>query len=904
MEWNKQTTETGRKAGRAALIVLRIALALLSAVGAERARAQDYGPGPTKVQNLQVNDMYARSVVLRWDAPLNSGLSSIGSYQVAWAIEGQSTYQSKLVSPLDGGKGVFQAQPLVQNQPYTIAITPLDFLGNPGPTLRVNRVSPKGTYEAGLRQATGNGAAGFLYLPENDPVNGRVNPLKINVDTYNVYSGESNGAHFDHSSVAVNNQQHWHIVANDYGTGAVTCRVKGAIPLADGGTRYLVWDCDSGPFARQTWYIVLTPNKVEQFLLFPNNGDDDQTNNWPSEQIQIKFFGNIARVKRIAGGSVVSVAQFDWRKASYLNVRQVMEMAISPQGIQCFADADYNNNLQLRGALQTDLSHWKSCYAYFTLGSYNNRKHNTVMGTSATGQPITEFEGGNMHWGNIAFTAPPGQAPPVELSYFQNLNLKSRSQGNQPDVSQPLTVTIPDAIPTDAVARELVFTDRNGCIPCLSGRNKLRLSVNGTLLPNKKEAEVWADYPTYRWQIPAGILKKGANTIVFGQTGTPDPIGIGNLHIDIHVPVTSPAIAAYTPPPAHPVLDTMPDHTELEGWTIPNVFATLPQTLMAGKTFVPTVVYAACTAHLAGSPVAFDKLWAELDGKTVWSQDTNATGIGTLTYSSGFLLDTRQVADGYHSLIVKARSKSGSVGYSNGSPQYKYDTGYKILVSNSAPNKTAPLIQNVQTVDVAQNKQTPLKPGDNYFVRRMQNYNWTWDVVTPNLLTKVQIWITYPDGSSRLFRAYNPATITPKQTANGMDYSFGDGQILYDYWSVDSNGQNRFVIFAQDAFGNQTTYPYAWSLIPTPTPPDATVTARAPKIAGFSSDPMVVHKGWSCLLSWNTTDAAQVTLDNGIGAVAGTGKLCVTPTKMTKYTLTATSVKGTVTKSVTVMVLP
>ena len=80
-------------------------------------------------------------------------------------------------------------------------------------------------------------------------------------NAYDVYSGEMEGVHFDHSGVAVNNQQHWHIIANDYGSGSITCRVKGAIPLADGGTRNLVWDCDSGPFARQAWYIVLTPNK-------------------------------------------------------------------------------------------------------------------------------------------------------------------------------------------------------------------------------------------------------------------------------------------------------------------------------------------------------------------------------------------------------------------------------------------------------------------------------------------------------------------------------------------------------------------------------------------------------------------------------------------------------------------
>ena len=889
-----------RRLTQFARAALTVGIVWISGAG-RGARAQDFSPA--KVQNIQINDSFAHSVIVRWDPPANSGLSGLSGYSVAWLPENGSGLQSKLVAAGADGKSIFQIQPLIQNQRYTIAITPMDPLGGMGQTLHIAGVSAKGTYEAALRQATANGAAGFLYLPEGDAVNGRVNPLKINADVYNGYSGDAQGTHFDHSGVAVNNQQHWHMILNDYGTGAITCRVKAAIPLADGGTRNLIWDCDNGPFSRQTWYIVLTPNKVDQFLLFPNNGDDQQVNNWPSEQIQIKFDGVNARVRRIAAGNVVATTNFNWRKSACLNVRQVMQIALSQQGLQCYADVDYNSVQQLRGGLQTDLSGWKSCYAYFTLGSYNNRKFDTVQGISATGQLIHEFEGGNMHWGNVAITTPLGQSPPAELSYFLYNDLKARSQNMQPDVTQPLTIMIPNPIPSDAVARELVFTDRNGCIPCLSGRNKLRLSVNGTILPNKHEDEAWRDYPTYRWQIPAGVLKQGANVIVFGQTGTPDPIGICNPHFDIHVPINSPAIAAYTPPPAHPILETMPDHTALEGWTVPNVFATLPPTLLSGKTFIPVTVFSAWTAHLAGNPVAFDSLWAELDGKTVWTQDTNAAGVGSLAYGSGFLLDTNQVADGYHSLVVKAHSKSGSIGFSNGSSPYKYDTNYKVLIDNAAPNKIAPVIQNVQTVDVAKNAATRMKQGDTYFVRRYQTYQWQYDIVTPNLLAKVELWEIAPNGSTYLLRSGSPITAPSKQVAGGTQYTFGDTQYLYDWWGFDSNGQDRFLIVALDVFGNQTTYAYAWSLVPTPTNSNSG-PALVPTIKSFSSDPLVVHKGWSCLLSWNTTDAASVALDNGIGVAAAVGTVCVTPAKTTTFKLTATSAKGTVTKSVTVMVLP
>ena len=357
-----------------------------------------------------------------------------------------------------------------------MTIAPLTILGQLGKALTLPNIAPKGQYEALIKQYTNNGANGFLYLPENDPVNGRINPLKINNNLYNVYAGSANGAYFDHSCAAVNNQQHWHMIANDFGTGSITSRIKAAIPI-DANTRALVWDCDSGPFARQTWYIVLTPNKVEQFLLFPNNGDSNTTGVYPLEQIQIKFEGVNARVYRYSGGNLVAQTTFNWRQLIYANARQIMEMNINAQGLQFLADTTYSGQLAQTGAFATDLSAWKSCYAYFTLGSYNNRKFNMVHGVSATGQQMLDFNGGNMHWGNIAMITPDGIAPPTELSYFQQANLQARDAALDLSAAPTLTVAIPDAIPADAVARELVFTDRNGCIPCLSGTNKLRLTI-------------------------------------------------------------------------------------------------------------------------------------------------------------------------------------------------------------------------------------------------------------------------------------------------------------------------------------------------------------------------------------------------------------------------------------------
>ena len=88
---------------------------------------------------------------------------------------------------------------------------------------------------------------------------------------------------------------------------------------------------------------------------------------------------------------------------------------------------------------------------------------------------------------------------------------------------------------------------------------------------------------------------------------------------------------------------------------------------------------------------------------------------------------------------------------------------------------------------------------------------------------------------------------------------------------------------------------------PPVTPAPATA---APSIGLFSVSPQTVTSGWACQLKWNVTGAASVTLDNGIGSVGASGSVCVTPTKTTTYTLSATNSKGTVMQSAKVIVTP
>ncbi|GEM_PF-1024490 len=72
----------------------------------------------------------------------------------------------------------------------------------------------------------------------------------------------------------------------------------------------------------------------------------------------------------------------------------------------------------------------------------------------------------------------------------------------------------------------------------------------------------------------------------------------------------------------------------------------------------------------------------------------------------------------------------------------------------------------------------------------------------------------------------------------------------------------------------------------------------------FSADPSFIQKGQPSTLTWTTTGATDVTLDNNIGAVGTSGSLVVTPSSTTEYTISATAAGITSTSRATVFVDP
>ena len=79
--------------------------------------------------------------------------------------------------------------------------------------------------------------------------------------------------------------------------------------------------------------------------------------------------------------------------------------------------------------------------------------------------------------------------------------------------------------------------------------------------------------------------------------------------------------------------------------------------------------------------------------------------------------------------------------------------------------------------------------------------------------------------------------------------------------------------------------------------------ALAPTVS-LSADPVSVKEGKCATLTWSSTDASKVSIDQGIGKVDSSGSHQVCPKSTTIYTVTAAGEGGAKTSAATVTVTP
>jgi peptidoglycan-associated lipoprotein len=89
---------------------------------------------------------------------------------------------------------------------------------------------------------------------------------------------------------------------------------------------------------------------------------------------------------------------------------------------------------------------------------------------------------------------------------------------------------------------------------------------------------------------------------------------------------------------------------------------------------------------------------------------------------------------------------------------------------------------------------------------------------------------------------------------------------------------------------------------PPPPPPPAQAPAPARPTVTLQASPSSINKGESATLSWNSTDATQLTIAPEVGAVTAQGSTKVSPSDSTTYTITATGPGGSATATATVNV--
>lgn len=148
----------------------------------------------------------------------------------------------------------------------------------------------------------------------------------------------------------------------------------------------------------------------------------------------------------------------------------------------------------------------------------------------------------------------------------------------------------------------------------------------------------------------------------------------------------------------------------------------------------------------------------------------------------------------------------------------------------------------------------------------------------------------------------SPASITSGQSAvltwsstNATSVSINQGigtVAVSGTRSVSPTATTTYTVTATNSVGSVTAT--ATVTLTTATPPLPT--------AALTASPTSIASGAAATLSWSTTNATSVSINQSIGTVATSGTRSVSPAASTTYTLTATNATGSVTATTTVTI--
>ncbi|MCU1284521.1 MAG: pyrrolo-quinoline quinone [Acidobacteriales bacterium] len=184
--------------------------------------------------------------------------------------------------------------------------------------------------------------------------------------------------------------------------------------------------------------------------------------------------------------------------------------------------------------------------------------------------------------------------------------------------------------------------------------------------------------------------------------------------------------------------------------------------------------------------------------------------------------------------------------------------------------------------------------------------------VSPKVTTSYSAVASSPSGSKMLSaKVIVSPPVVVQFSANPT--SLGPGQSSKLSWSVSNadkvtidQGIGDVALVSSTTVSPTTTTTYTL----TATGPTSTKTATVQITVNngitlqFSANPNNISAGQSATLSWQSTNATSVTIDQGVGQQPPNGSVVVSPVATTTYNATANGAAGTQTASTTVNVVP
>jgi hypothetical protein len=184
--------------------------------------------------------------------------------------------------------------------------------------------------------------------------------------------------------------------------------------------------------------------------------------------------------------------------------------------------------------------------------------------------------------------------------------------------------------------------------------------------------------------------------------------------------------------------------------------------------------------------------------------------------------------------------------------------------------------------------------------------------VSPSSTTTYTLTATGPGGTTTKTATVTVNTPAPTVSFSASPSTVGTGQASTLIWST-TNATSVSIdngVGSQPVSGSTTVHPAVTTTYTlTANGPGGTMTGSAtvtvtsgPGIT-FTAAPAFIGSGQSSILTWSTTNATSVSIDNGIGSKPTSGSTGVSPSSTTTYTLTATGPGGTSTAPAIVTVL-